>query len=277
MKKRHNKKRNTALIYEALLVEMTKSIVHSDPRKRSDILDIFRAHFQPDSILGKELQCYKAIMESSGLDQYTAEKIIFRAKAQHDSLDKNEIFAEQSKVIKKVNQNISPSTFSNFIPNYKSFATLAQIFSEKTPLKQRVLMEQKVINTLCSSAEQNEQRMSPVDSLVVSKFTEKYNEQYASLLPEQKKLLSKYILGVGINDVDFRITLGEELHRLSREVESSLDLKEVKSDAAMCEATKKVLHEIEKINVPTVGAKELKKILKIQTLVNEYHSDAPQD
>jgi hypothetical protein len=277
MKKRHNKKRNTALIYEALLVEMTKSIVHSDSHKRSDILNIFRTHFQPDSILGKELQCYKAIMESSGLDQYTAEKIIFRAKAQHDSLNKDEIFAEQTKVIKKVNQNISPGTFSNFIPNYKSFATLSQIFSEKTPLKQRVLMEQKVINTLCTPTEQNTERMAPVDSLVVSKFTDRYNQQYASLLPEQKKLLSKYILGVGVNDVDFRITLGEELHRLSKEVQNSLSLEEVRSDVAMCEATKKVLCEIEKINVPTVGARELEKILKIQTLVNEYHTDAPQD
>jgi len=277
MKKRHNKKRNTALIYEALLVEMTKAIVHSNSNKRSNILDIFRTHFQPDGILGKELQCYRAIMESSGLDQYTAEKIIFRAKAQHDSLNKDEIFTEQSKVIKKVNQNISPGAFSNFIPNYKTFATLAQIFSEKTPLKQRVLMEQKVINTLCASTEPSEDRMAPVDSLVVSKFSDKYNEQYASLLPEQKKLLSKYILGVGINDVDFRITLAEELHRLSKEVQNSLNLKEVRSDAAMCKATKKVLQEIEKINVPTVGTKELKKILKIQTLVNEYHTDAPQD
>jgi len=274
MKRKHNKKRNTALIFEALILEMTKSIIHSDTAVRKNILGILRHHFCEGAELNKELQCYNALLESPSLDRYTAEKLVFRAKKQYDSLDKERIFAEQTQVINKVNRTVSPKVFSNFIPNYKAFATLAQIFNDRTPLKQRVLMERKVIEEICSSGESSGERLIPVNSLVIKSFTDRYNSKYASLLPEQKKLLNKYILGVGVRDVDFCVVLGEELNRLASQVEASLELKEVKSDPEMCAATQRVLNEIKSIYVPTVGPTELKKILKIQTLVSEYESDA---
>ena len=79
------------------------------------------------------------------------------------------------------------------MPDYKSYATLAQIFGNKLPVKSRVIMEQKIIDTLTTGVEENEQ-MKPVDSLVVKSFTERFNETYSELLPEQKELLNKFIV-----------------------------------------------------------------------------------
>ena len=60
---KHNKKRNTAFIYESLVRELTKAIVAQDVTRRNDILDVLKENFVAGSLLMKELglsfdQCY---------------------------------------------------------------------------------------------------------------------------------------------------------------------------------------------------------------------------
>ena len=44
-KLKHNKKRNTAFLYEALVREATKSILEQDQVKKAIIINIMREHF----------------------------------------------------------------------------------------------------------------------------------------------------------------------------------------------------------------------------------------
>ena len=102
MKKRHNKKRNTAFLFEILVRELTKSFVSKDSGRSSRIKKMFKESFGDRSILKKELDCYKALREKSGLDKYTAEKLVFETKRVYNSLDQDEVFLEQSaKLIKR--------------------------------------------------------------------------------------------------------------------------------------------------------------------------------
>ena len=57
----------------------------------------------------------------------------------------------------------------------------------------------------------------------------------------------------------------------------SLKSDEVSSDETMVSNTKKIIEQIESIDVSNIGDKELKKVLKLQSLVNEYKSDAIND
>jgi hypothetical protein len=277
MKNKHNKKRNTAFVFEALLREMAKSIIAKDRAKKQNVLKILKEHFSKGNILEKELQCYRALVNESSMDSYTAEKLIYRAKAQYYKLDKEQIFEAQSQIISKINKEISPDVFSNFVPNYKSFATIAQIFNDKTPLKKRVIMEQHVLGVLSADPKKKNKTLVPVDSIAVTGFVEKFNKTYSVLLPEQRNLLSRYVHSFGENNADFRIIVGNELKRIHSAVEESLTMEEVLSDKDMTQSTKKVLKEIESLNVSNIGEKELKKILKLQNLVNEYKNDASQN
>jgi len=274
MKTKHNKKRNTAFIFESLIHEMTKAVMTKDKKRKTALLSIFREHFSSGSILEKELQCFQALMEGRGLDKYTAEKIIHRAKEEHSSLDKQNIFQEQSQVIKKINKEIGPHVFSNFVPNYRMAATVSQIFSSKATVSQKVLMERQVLEKLVEAPSKDEEDIKPVDNLVVKSFADKYNDVYRDLLPEQRNLLEKFILAFGDNDVDFRLELGNELRRIYEEVENSLKLPEVSSDENMVANTHKVLEEIKSYDVSMVGEHQLKKILKLQSLASEYSKDA---
>ena len=273
MKVKHNKKRNTAFLYESLVRELTKAVVEKDSVRTNKVKTILKEHFRSGMVLFSELGCFNALADKSSLDQYTAEKMVFRAKKEYDQLDQQDIFKEQSAVIKKVNTDLGKDVFNNFVPNYKSYATLAQIFGDKVPVKSRVLMEQKVIETLTSTPEKQEE-LQPVDNLVVKSFTQRFNDTYTELLPEQKELLNRYIVSFNENEVDFKLYAGSELKRIHESVESSLGLDEVKTDEQMVESTKQVLQQISEFNVANLGEQEILKILKLQKLVREYEEDA---
>ncbi len=51
MKNKHNKKRNTAFIYEALIKEVTVAMLRGQTERKRKIVDIIKKHFNPDSEL----------------------------------------------------------------------------------------------------------------------------------------------------------------------------------------------------------------------------------
>ncbi len=273
MKVKHNKKRNTAFLYEALVRELTKSVVSNNSTRSKIVKTILKEHFRSGKVLFSELGCFTALTDKSNLDRYTAEKMIFRAKNEYDNLNQQEIFKEQSAVIKKVNTELGKEVFNNFVPDYKSYATLAQIFGTKMPVKNRVIMEQKIVETLTSSEEEQEE-MQPVDSLVVKSFTERFNKEYTELLPEQKELLNRFIISFNESEADFKLYAGKELKRIQEGVQASLELPDVREDEEMVENTKKVLDQISKFNVANLDEQQILKILKLQKLAREYETDA---
>jgi len=276
MKTKHNKKRNTAFLFEALVKELTKAIVSNNTQKSFHIKTILKEHFNANSVLHCELDCYRALCENANLDKYTAEKIIYRAKTSYDKLDKKKIFKEQSAVIKKINSRLGSDVYNNFIPDYKSYATLFQIFGDRLPLKNRVLLEQKVMDRLMVTPKASDE-LPHVDSLVLTSFSKRFNESYKDLLPEQKSLLQKYMVSFGDNLVDFKIFLAEELGRIRDSVKNSLILEEVCSDEDMIENTHRLLEKIDKMSISSVDEGSLGKILKLQSLVNEYDKDADKN
>ena len=120
-KTRHNKKRNTAFIYEALVRELTKCVVNKDEKRRGIVVSLVKEHFAKGTALRKELDLYKAIYETEGMEQHMCEKLIYEVKRSHSSLDKEEIFEEQTALINKINKTLSKNVFANFVPNYKSY------------------------------------------------------------------------------------------------------------------------------------------------------------
>ena len=270
--KRHNKKRNSAFLYEVLVREMTRSIIQKNTRRSTFIKNLIRERFHSSTCMGSELGCYTALIETSGLDTYTAEKMIHRTKLAYSAIDKNKLFQEQSSTIKDINTHLGSGVYHTFVPNYRSYATVAQIFGEKAGVKEKILLEKKILEQLTSNEKPSE-KLQPVDSLVVTKFTEKFNQQYKDLLPEQAKLLQKYILSFNDEGADFRSYLVTELKRLHTVIKDSLTLTEVIEDQSMVDATNRVLETLEAINVSRVDTKEILRVLKAQQLVREYGCD----
>ncbi len=77
---KHNKKRNTIFLYEALVRELTKATVEKDQSRRETILGIVKEHFNNDTLMGREVRIYKNILETKDTKQNIAEKFFLNLK-----------------------------------------------------------------------------------------------------------------------------------------------------------------------------------------------------
>ncbi len=273
MKLRHNKKRNTVFLYESLVKELTKSVVQNNAERKKIVLSILKEYFKRDSILGKELTLYKDVLDSRELDYHTAEKILHEAKMIYWSGFKNEkVYDEQSKVIDKVNKDLSKGVFSNFIPNYKDLATLSQIFNDEMTVKKRVMLEKQIIKNMMSINE-SKKEMKPIDKLTFKTFIKKFNETYGELQEDQKKLLMQYIYSFSDDGLGLKTYLNEEIGRLKKVVANSLEMEEVKEDPMMLESTNKVISIIEEYKTKNVDEEMINQVLRIQKLAQEIESN----
>ena len=268
---KHNKKRNTAFIYEILSRELTKAIVESDSDKKSMIVEIVREHFANDSKLIQELRLYKNLLETSNIQQHIAEKILQETKNVYSQLNEKEIFDAQSRLIAVINKNIGQEVWSNFVPNFKSLASINAIFNTKTAVKKRVLFEQATIQNMSRpQGTQQKNQLEALDSLTYRSFIQKYNNKYTDLLQEQKELLNRYITGFADNGFELKVYLNEELTRLKEAVENK---KTNVSESLISQKLVEVGNYLEEFRKREFTDRDLNKILKTQQLVQELSSN----
>ena len=273
MKTRYNKKRNTAFVYEALIREGTSAILQGDHDRKNTVVKLIKKHFATDSVLYKDLQCYQSLYETRGLEKEICEKIIKEAKLSSRLLDTQGLFVSQTDLINDVNKQLEPSVFNNFVPNYKSLANIYKMFSQSTDPKSSVILEELVLEDMCSATEEEEQIQ--VDSLVVESFVEKFNNKYEqTLLEEQKTLLNLYISSFVDNSLELKMYLNEEISRLKKELNESKLKEEICSDEQMVEKTDLILEKLNTLKDSHADHDMLFTILKVQQLVGEINDDA---
>jgi hypothetical protein len=272
MKNKHNKKRNTAFVFEALAREATTAIIKGDQERKAKVVSIVRKHFTGDSLLKKDLECYRSLYENQELDENTSQKILEAVMAAKRLIDPDGLFKQQTEVINDINKELTPATFNNFVPNYKSLATIAKMFNTDSP-KQKVMLESKIIEGMVGKLQ--EQNLEPLDSLTFVTFTKKFNEKYnGSLLREQKELLNHYISSFSHDELETKIYLNRELGRLKQSLSEAVKVEEIANDPEMVKKTSAVKERLESLSGETkLNESTLLTILKTQELVKEIYDD----
>jgi len=276
MRLKHNKKRNTAFLYETLLKEMSKSVVRKEEDRKSAILSILKEFFSQGKVLREELDLYKFLYETRRVDAYTAERIIQEARKDYLSLDLKEIFNTQTALINMVNKKLGKSVFQTFVPNYRSLATISQIFNKEMTAKSRVLLERKIIGVMTASPKEESRMtsMPKVDDLAYKTFINKFNDKYGSdLLKEQRGLLTRYIMSLSDSGIALKVFLNEEISRLKKDLVTSLDLNHVKDDKMIALKIEQVSQLLESFSQKKIDGGMVEKILKIQSFVEEINSN----
>lgn len=271
MKSKHNKKRNTAFIFEALSQEMTKAIVTKDVEKKAKVVSIVKNHFKKGTELRKELELYQSLSEKSEVDKSIASRLVQEAKRIHSTINPEQLFLEQTALINSINKELSKSVFSNFVGNYKYLATISQMFNSDAKVKERILMENTVVEAMTVESEQNE--MKPVGAVVYKTFVNNFNEAYSPVLPDsQKELLGKYISSVADNGLEFKVYMNEEVGRLKEKVQESLEASEIKTDSEMKESTERVYSLLEEMAKKPIDEELIQQVMNIQNFVLEVES-----
>jgi hypothetical protein len=270
---KHNKKRNSAFIYEALIQELTRAVLDKNIQKQHEIKTIIKESFNRNTESYKELKLYKAITETNGISGQVAERVLNEVKLRHQNIDKDKLLQEQNVILKKIKKNFENDVFSNFVPNYKNLASISQIFSQNITVKSKVLLEKNIVDTMTVD-NQKEAELKPIDNLVFKSFTKRFNEEYGDkLLQEQKELLTRYITSFDNNGIELKVYLEEEIGRLKEAVKKSFDTEEIQQDQTMQTNANKVLEMLESYKVRKPDQQMIQEISKIQSLVREFQQD----
>ena len=176
---KHNKKRNTAFIYETLTKELTQSIVDKNHTRKTNVVKILKEFFIKGTPLATELQLYGVLLETRNIQSKLAERLLQETKKAHSKLNGNSIFDAQSQLIGAINKQLGQKTWSNFISNFKTMASVNAIFNSKTSVKKKVLFEQAVVDRMSEKEALIESdRLQPLDTLTYNSFIKKFNEKY---------------------------------------------------------------------------------------------------
>jgi len=272
MKLKHNKKRNTAFLYEALVKEITKAVINKDVKRKNTLVSMVKEHFAPNTILRVELDLIKSLYETKHVDVYTAERLIAETKKQHNKLDQKKIFEAQSRMINKMNRCAGKQAFNNFVPNYKYLATISQLFSDKVSVKERVLLERALIGAMVAKPGKinKAKEMPHVDKLVFKTVIENFNKKYdGELLKEQKELLGQYIVSFSDNGVEFKVYVNEEIIRLKEQVTSLHENEVFKEDADLINKLNGIKEVLGKFQTKKIDPQMIEKIMQVQKLIKE--------
>tara|TARA_R100000808_G_scaffold10078_1_gene27131 strand:- start:420 stop:1229 length:810 start_codon:yes stop_codon:yes gene_type:complete len=267
---KHNKKRNTAFVYEILAREFTKAVIDCNVDRKNKLVAIIKEHFGCSSILAQELELYTALLETRNVDRAVAERLLQETKKAYERLDEKTIFGAQSKLISVLNKEVGQDVWKNFVPNFKSLASINAVFNTGTSVKKRVLFEQDIVDRMSSeSSLLGSAQMKPLDSLTYNSFIKKFNDKYDGLLGEQKELLNHYIASFADGGFSMNVYLNSELGRLKTIMSETA---QEEGESVVGGKARGVLGYLDELRTRVFTENDLTKVLKTQELVKELKS-----
>jgi len=264
---KHNKKRNTAFLYECLIRELTKAIIKENKEQQEVVKSILMEFFIKGKPLKNELNLFNSLLETKELSEDFSRRLLIETRKDFDSLDRKEIFNEQTALINRINKALGSKTFSNFVPNYKDIATLGLFFQDNNlSAKKRIMLEDKMV-TFLSRKEEVLTEMKHIDKLEFKMFVKRFNDTYEhSLLKEQKELLSNFITSFSDNGLGLKVYLNSEIGRLKEAV--SLEIAENDSKA-LIENFEKVKAKLNSYAQTPLNSSIVEEVFYIQDLLAE--------
>lgn len=231
MKIKHNKFKNTGILFELLTRQITADIMSN---KESAAVNIVKKYFSRGEI-AKEYKLYQTLTKAVSLNEVKAESIINSTVKLSERINRTALRKEKYNLIKEIKENYDLEEFFKAkIHNYKAQASIynlieAQVSTEfvnpsfiienKITLLEFLTKQQvdknKVENQLMEEyASQDKATRALISKIMIEKFNQKYSE----LLPEQRDVLKTYI-----NNISNTVSLREYVNKSFNSIKKSLD------------------------------------------------------
>jgi len=225
-KLRHNKIRNTGLLFEFLLRQITVDVLKKDDK--SNAINIVKTKFNERTELGKELALYNIIINKKFIDDKKADYFLNEVSKERNKLNNSILKREKYNIIKEIQDKYDLQEFlSSKVPNYKIYASIYKLFEHSNSLSPEDKTETyfnlvEHITTNDKDIKLSETvKILPDDEdlriLTYKTLLEKFNQKYTKLSGPQKNLLREYI-----NNISNTNSLKETLQELVSELKKDL-------------------------------------------------------
>jgi hypothetical protein len=207
MKPKHNKIRNTGILFELLVRRIAMDVLNGKPD--SFAVKIVQEHFHPKTELGKELQLYRTFFNVPKLTEGKAIDMVDLLIQRRKNLNESLLAQQKFSLIKAIKEQCDLKDFMNGrVPSYKVYASVYKLFeSSDTAVlvedvirsrylvvehlqgkltEEPVVKESSFVNALKGQDEE-------IRYLSYKFLLEKFNTKYSGLSTKQKNLLREYI------------------------------------------------------------------------------------
>lgn len=242
-KLKHNKKRNTGLLYEFFVRYIGKAVLDGRDSDLQKAKVLLKKSFNPSTDIFKELKLVKALSEANVKTPEQAYHLIERVRGSVKYQSQARLDLEKAALVLEVTNKLNcPSFFDENIVEYKKLATIQvllntwrdQALTESVSLvAETVELENRLVEWMLESNKQPTVSLTEaatnmtegdIDKLVISIMTEKVNAKYAHLNPEQKNIINLFVFAK--EDEKSRRALSESLSavktRFSKTLAASL-------------------------------------------------------
>lgn len=259
---KHSKFRNTGLLFELLVRQITSDTLEG---KNSAAINILKKYFV-NTELGKEYRLYEQVTAYKNLSEAKAEMVINTLVETSTKLKRSEIRKQKYNLVREIRDNYSVEKFFKAkVNNYKVFAALNNLIENQSSDK---VAPETVINNKITILEHLTKApvVAPADELLeeykgygkdiriltYKMLLEKFNEKYDHLTVKQKEVLREVITSVDNTDklkeyyntriVEVRQLLQEKTNTLQDEV-LKIKITEVLKYVTPLEKTEKVTND----------------------------------
>ena len=231
MRIKHNKFRNTGVLFELLVRQIASDTLANTDSKAVKIVK----KFFTNSELAKEHKLYHTILTAPRLSEGKAEALINTTVDLAKKLNKEQLLKEKYNLIREIKKHYNlESFFKSKVNNYKTLAAAYTLFEvaienkfiepKQVVLNKLTLMEHITKKTLVENKENEvEQTLAKEDKnvriLAYRMLIEKFNSKYANLSERQKSVLKEFINNIS-NPEHLKIYINENLNSVKKELTS---------------------------------------------------------
>lgn len=226
MKKlKHNKLRNTGLIFEILSRISMHEVLNGQP---NNAIRIIKKHFVPDSPLFTEMRLYEALSKQD--KESFAEELIELSLKGRNKIPLVKLNEEKYNLVKSIKSKYKlEEFFGTRVSNYKLLASIYKIFEGNGEDSPEEFINAKTLVLEHISGKKEEKTTSEADEIIAEAndpdvvklgfkiIVEKFNEKYRNLNPKQRKLLSSFI-NEDTNTEKFKNFVFKEVGNIAREL-----------------------------------------------------------
>lgn len=208
MKIKHSKFKNTGILFELLVRQITVDTLKGTD---SPAIDLMKEYFVKTE-LGREYKLYESIIKSNVLNEGRANMVITTILESSQNLNKSSLRRQKYNLIKSIKEHYDiDSFFSVKIKNYKELAALYTLIEgyDSKEVEANQIIDNKV--TLLEHLTKQSIEVEDVKDDVLKEFQtydkdlriltyrvllEKFNSKYTNLSSEQKQILKEFITSV---------------------------------------------------------------------------------
>ena len=229
MRIKHNKFRNTGVLFELLVRQIASDTLANTDSKAVKIVK----KYYHNSEIAKEHKLYHTILTAPRLSEGKAEALVNITLDLAKKLNKEILLKEKYNLIKEVKKHYNlESFFKAKVNNYKTLAAAYTLFEsaienkfvepKQLVLNKLTLMEHITKKTLVENIDTDvEQVLAKEDKnvriLAYRMLIEKFNSKYSNLSDRQKSVLKEFINNIS-NPEHLKVYINENLNKVKTEL-----------------------------------------------------------